>query len=32
MTVAELSRLPIAAPTRAWIGEALANDDAPLIA
>jgi 8-oxo-dGTP pyrophosphatase MutT (NUDIX family) len=32
VTVAELSRLPIPAPVRAWIAEALANDDAPLIA
>jgi 8-oxo-dGTP pyrophosphatase MutT (NUDIX family) len=32
VTVAELSRLPIEAPARAWIAEALANDDAPLIA
>ena len=32
VTVAELSRLVIPAPVRAWIAEALANDDAPLIA
>jgi 8-oxo-dGTP diphosphatase len=32
VAVAELSRLPIWAPARAWIAEALANDDAPLIA
>jgi 8-oxo-dGTP pyrophosphatase MutT (NUDIX family) len=32
VTVAELSRLPIPAPARAWIAEALANDDAPLVA
>jgi 8-oxo-dGTP diphosphatase len=32
VAVAELSRLPISAPARAWIAEALANDDAPLIA
>jgi 8-oxo-dGTP diphosphatase len=32
VSVAELARLPIAAPARVWIAEALANDDAPLIA
>jgi 8-oxo-dGTP diphosphatase len=32
VTVAELSRLPIPAAVRAWIAEALANDDTPLIA
>jgi len=32
VTVAELSRLAIPAPVRVWIAEALANDDAPLIA
>ena len=32
VAVAELPRLPIPAPVRAWIAEALANDDVPLIA
>src|SRR3954466_2932051 len=32
VAVAELSHLPIPAPVRVWIAEALANDDAPLIA
>jgi 8-oxo-dGTP pyrophosphatase MutT (NUDIX family) len=32
VAVAELPRLLIPAPARAWIAEALANDDAPLIA
>ena len=32
VAVADLPRLPIPAPVRTWIGEALANDDAPLIA
>ena len=32
VSVAELSHLPIPAPVRAYIAEALANDDVPLIA
>jgi 8-oxo-dGTP diphosphatase len=32
VAVAELSHRPIPAPVRMWIAEALANDDAPLIA
>jgi ADP-ribose pyrophosphatase YjhB (NUDIX family) len=32
IAIADLPRLPIESPMRAWIAEALANDDAPLIA